>query len=617
MNFQIFFLQLFRKFHQAIFAIQKSVANEFALGTTKKNLQKRLDDLKRFLKVATEGGSIDFARVTFGKSLFVFMKKKIEDGLPIDEMRSAVSRYLESIKINIGADKFGQLMLENGAATLMFTIDTTGSMSDEIIAAKGIANAIIKMQRKFPVDYILSPFNDPGYGPVTYKNDTTKKEFITAIQNLRAYGGRDCPELSFTGMLEAYKADPQLGSPMFVFTDASPKDDTPEKIEELKTFADQYGTTINFFTSKMGCGGAKGIKSYQEIASYTSGQIFPLKTHAEITQFTSYVKSSLRSGTTIAKGAFSHFAARGKRSSTTHSSFYVDSTVDTLIITLNVMQQNTARMVTLADSSGKKYTAQSTTAYNQVYTIENPKQGKWLLSFPVYTGAHSFVAKAYGGKSVDFVTYFMHQERQNGPLLTIANPLKGAKSSLALQVSGMDLLNPDSLKIDITNDDGGIIQAGIALKNIGGTAGIFHASINTPSGKFKVSLTGTTKKGSKFQRLSHASFEAKNAVITTISAGDEFTAKVKEGMARIKMYMYNQVNAESYRFAATSSYGSVNADAYSLHFAKGSNQTVSFTYFLPRNAASMVGKTDTIVVTATGESTGSKTQTTVVMLYVK
>ena len=50
------------------------MANEFALGTTKKNLQKRLDDLKKFLKVATEGGSIDFARVTFGKSLFVFMK---------------------------------------------------------------------------------------------------------------------------------------------------------------------------------------------------------------------------------------------------------------------------------------------------------------------------------------------------------------------------------------------------------------------------------------------------------------------------------------------------------------------------------------------------------------
>ena len=179
----------------------------------------------------------------------------------------------------------------------------------------------------------------------------------------------------------------------------------------------------------------------------------------------------------------------------------------------------------------------------------------------------------------------------------------------------MDLLNFESLRIGITNDDGDVIQDGIALKNIGGAAGIFHASINTPSGKFKVSLTGATKKGSKFQRLSHASFEAKNAVMATISAGDEFTAEVHKGMSQINLYMYNQVDDESYRFAATSSYGSVSANAYSLHFPKGTNHTVSFTYFLPRNAASMVGKTDTIVVTATGESTGSKTQATVVLLY--
>ena len=55
-------------------AIQRAVANEFALGTTGKNLQERLDDLKDFLKVATAGGSIDFARATLGKGLYVFMK---------------------------------------------------------------------------------------------------------------------------------------------------------------------------------------------------------------------------------------------------------------------------------------------------------------------------------------------------------------------------------------------------------------------------------------------------------------------------------------------------------------------------------------------------------------
>ncbi len=62
------------KFHQAIFAIQKAVANEFALSNSNKSLDKRLTDLRKFLKVATTGGSIDFARTTLGKSLFVFMK---------------------------------------------------------------------------------------------------------------------------------------------------------------------------------------------------------------------------------------------------------------------------------------------------------------------------------------------------------------------------------------------------------------------------------------------------------------------------------------------------------------------------------------------------------------
>lgn len=70
--------------------------------------------------------------------------------------------FLKSIKDDIGDKKFDDLMLINGGATLMFTVDTTGSMKDDIDAAKGIATSIINMPRKFPVDYILSPFNDPG-----------------------------------------------------------------------------------------------------------------------------------------------------------------------------------------------------------------------------------------------------------------------------------------------------------------------------------------------------------------------------------------------------------------------------------------------------------------------
>ena len=92
----------------------------------------------------------------------MYLQKKIKEGLPYDQITVATSDFLNSIKKQIGDTKFAELMLLNDDASLIFAFDTTGSMKDEIQAAKGIANAVIQMVRKFPVDYILSPFNDPG-----------------------------------------------------------------------------------------------------------------------------------------------------------------------------------------------------------------------------------------------------------------------------------------------------------------------------------------------------------------------------------------------------------------------------------------------------------------------
>ena len=66
-----------------------------------------------------------------------------------------------ALHMRIG-EKFAQVVSQRGDATLMFTIDTTGSMRDEINAAKSISQAIINGARKYDVDYILSPFADPS-----------------------------------------------------------------------------------------------------------------------------------------------------------------------------------------------------------------------------------------------------------------------------------------------------------------------------------------------------------------------------------------------------------------------------------------------------------------------
>jgi hypothetical protein len=52
------------------------------------------------------------------------------------------------------------------------------------------------------------------------------------------------------GILDALYQGPDPGSPLYVFTDASAKDATPENIEEVKSMAKFLGkAVINFFTT--------------------------------------------------------------------------------------------------------------------------------------------------------------------------------------------------------------------------------------------------------------------------------------------------------------------------------------------------------------------------------
>ena len=69
---------------------------------------------------------------------------------------------MNSVKKDLGAVSFDTFMSVNGDVTLMFAIDNTDSMWDEIQAAKSIAKSIVNHPRDEDVDYILSPFNDPG-----------------------------------------------------------------------------------------------------------------------------------------------------------------------------------------------------------------------------------------------------------------------------------------------------------------------------------------------------------------------------------------------------------------------------------------------------------------------
>ena len=74
----------------------------------------------------------------------------------------AAAHFLETLRDEVGERSFNRLVARGGAKTLAFAIDTTGSMTDDIKAAKAITKAILAEERKEKVDFILSPFADPG-----------------------------------------------------------------------------------------------------------------------------------------------------------------------------------------------------------------------------------------------------------------------------------------------------------------------------------------------------------------------------------------------------------------------------------------------------------------------
>ena len=97
--------------------------------------------------------------------------------------------------------------------------------------------------------YILIPVDPTNADPVIVKNETEAGEFEKEIEKLRAHGGGDCPEYTFEGMRGALNDLEMNGSPLYVFTDAGPKDATEAGIEEVKTIAKELGVAINFLTT--------------------------------------------------------------------------------------------------------------------------------------------------------------------------------------------------------------------------------------------------------------------------------------------------------------------------------------------------------------------------------
>ncbi|XP_069344520.1 von Willebrand factor A domain-containing protein 7 [Eulemur rufifrons] len=128
------------------------------------------------------------------------------------------------LRSRLGDRGFSRLLDITPASSLSFVLDTTGSMGEEITAAKIQARRIVEQRRGSPMEpahYVLVPFHDPGFGPVFTASDPDS--FWQQLNEIHALGGGDEPEMCLSALQLALLHTPPF-SDIFVFTDASPKD---------------------------------------------------------------------------------------------------------------------------------------------------------------------------------------------------------------------------------------------------------------------------------------------------------------------------------------------------------------------------------------------------------
>ncbi|XP_063870578.1 uncharacterized protein LOC135105872 [Scylla paramamosain] len=192
---------------------------------------------------------------------------------------SASELYLSHLRDSIGDEHFHNLLDLYPGSALSIIIDTTGSMTYEIAAVKEQSRLIV--EKTHPELYVLVPYADPGYGPVTETSNSA--EFLEELDKLEAFGGCCCLEEKFWHGLQLALAYTPDYSNIYCFTDAGAND--AELMESVLALAISKHCKVTIVhsnnerskaseeTQASDCVGyeVSGVEEYKQLAILTGG----------------------------------------------------------------------------------------------------------------------------------------------------------------------------------------------------------------------------------------------------------------------------------------------------------------------------------------------------------
>ncbi|XP_030643655.1 von Willebrand factor A domain-containing protein 7-like [Chanos chanos] len=434
---------------------------------------------------------------------------------------SATSELLEDIRASAGDNDFLRLMgISQTFNVLSIVIDTSESMADDIVEVRRITSFIIDSTNgtaNEPSDYILVPFNDPDFGPLTRTTDAEEfKRLINAISP--AGGGTDNAEMSLSGLWLALAGAP-LRSGIFVFTDAEPKD--VELRSTVLALIESTKSTVNFLLTN-----ARSTRRplsnplnqiYQDLAQASGGQAI------EVTKDTLPQATSIIEDTSSPALVTLFFAVRSPPKAENFS-ILVDSSVTNLTIYITGISPT----FTITSPSGLSQS--STEANGAVGTIQtvgnfqtmrpnnqNPT-GLWKISV---NSSQPYSVKVIGQSLTDFSFDVVEVVQVPHPAFMVlaSRPRTSGNVTLLLSVTGGDSVKLTEVAAVETM---GTETIDGSLEELGN--GEYLATFTTvPRGSFGIRVTGqdnsTRSSQTSFQRYSSTQIRASNVSVTAVANG--------------------------------------------------------------------------------------------------
>ncbi|XP_061685138.1 von Willebrand factor A domain-containing protein 7 [Syngnathoides biaculeatus] len=412
-------------------------------------------------------------------------------------------QLLEDIRLTTGNNDFLRLMAITRSSVVCFVIDNTGSMSDDIEAARKTVYKIIdskKGTQDEPSEYILVTFNDPYFGPLfrTTDADKMKKE----ISKIKATGGDDPPEMCLSGLQLALTGSPP-SSHIYVFTDATAKDIHLKNT--IVALIRSTKSTVSFYITKNIGRRRRSVRAgsfndYRELAQASGGQAIQVS-KGQLPQATTVI---LDTSTSALVTVFHRAMDPGK---TATFPFMLDESLQNVTIYIT----GTSITFTLTNPAGVTQSNTETTgALAFIQTVGNLRRillnvdkqaGSWKISI---NSRHPYTVKVTGQSTITFIYDFVESFKGPHPGYAVLSGLPQAGHPATLILSIMGRKGPSSLTVE---------NVGLVVSNTGaesngtitdmGNGDALVTVDAVPAGEFVVILKGTDKvSSSAFQRQS-------------------------------------------------------------------------------------------------------------------